>query len=38
MDFENLWSYLLGEVAMTQKLLKMTPKYFKSPCPEKSMN
>ena len=27
----SFWLYLLGEVAMTQKLLKMTQKNFKSP-------
>ena len=37
LSFENFWLYLLGEVAMTQKLLKMTQKYFKSPCSGKSL-
>ena len=32
LSFGNFWLYLLGEVDMTQKLLKMTKKYSKSPC------
>ena len=31
LSFENFWLCLLGEVAMTQKLLKMTQKYFMLP-------
>ena len=27
LTFENFWLYLLGEVAMTQKLLRMAQKY-----------
>ena len=34
LSFENSWLHLLGEVAMTQTLLKITQKYFKSPCSE----
>ena len=34
LGFESCWLYLLGEVAITQKLLKMTQKYFKSHCSE----
>ena len=34
LSFENFWLHLLGEVAMTQTLLKITQKYFKSPCSE----
>ena len=34
LSFENFWLYLLGEVVMTEKLLKATQKYCKSPCSE----
>ena len=34
LSLKNFWRYLLGQVAMTEKLLKMTQKYFKSPCSE----
>ena len=36
--FENMWLHLLGEVAMTQKSLKMTEEHFKSRGSRKSMN
>ena len=34
LSFQNFWLYLLGEVGMTQKLLKMPSKYLKSLCSE----
>ena len=33
-SFENFWLYFLGEVPVTQKLSRMTQKYFKSPFSE----